>query len=136
MVEGKWFAQGADLTQPLAIRQAVLGMSRDALDDEAQQVVAYREGEPVGTARLWWRDGSFWLGDLCVLTQARGQGYGDLLMRLTLYKAMTHQARSVRLLCPAALTPFFARYGFHAQTEDDPSEMLLLAQDLCLSCHG
>ena len=135
MVEGKWFSQGADIAQPLAIRQAVIGIGRDALDAEAQQVVVYREGEPVGTARLWWQEGSFWLGDLCVLPQARGQGYGDLLTRLLLYKAMTHQARSVRLRCPAALTPFFARYGFHAQSENDPAEMLLLAEDLRLSCH-
>lgn len=136
MVEGKWFAQGADIAQPLAIRQAALGLSRDALDDEAQQVVVYREEEPVGTARLWWQDGSFRLGGLCVLPQSRGQGYGDLLVRLLLYKAMTHHARSVRLLCPAALTPFFARYGFRAQSEDDPAEMLLLAENLSLSCHG
>ena len=135
MIEGKWFTQGADLTQPLAIRLVVLGLGRDALDDEAQQVVVYREGEPVGTARLWWQDGSFRLGDLCVLPQARGQGYGDLLVRLCLYKAMTHQARSVRLRCPASLTPFFARYGFRAPSQEDPSEMLLRAEDLCLSCH-
>ena len=136
MIEGKWFAQGAELAQPLAVRQAVLGFGRDALDEEAQQVVVYREGEPVGTARLWWQDGSFRLGDLCVLPQARGQGYGDLLVRLLLYKAMTHQAGSVRLLCPAALTPFFARYGFQAQSEEDPTEMLLLAENLSLSCHA
>ena len=134
MIEGKWFAQGADIAQPLQLRQAVLGRGRDALDEQAQQVVVYREGTPVGTARLWWYDGGFYTGDFCVLPMARGEGYGDLLVRLVLFKAMSHQAASVTLTCPSALSPFFARYGFRALEEGDPQRMRVAAEEISLGC--
>ncbi len=138
MVEGKWFEQGSDISVPLSVRRAVLGKGRDPLDDAAQQVLVYRGGEPVGTARLWWSDGAFFAGDVCVLPEARGQGYGDLLVRLLLYKAVSHNAAGVRLVCPRAAVPFFARYGFAPAPGGDPAaetvEMHLRAGDICLRC--
>ncbi|MCE5344211.1 MAG: GNAT family N-acetyltransferase [Eubacteriales bacterium] len=143
MIEGKWFAQGSDISVPLSIRMAVMGKGRDALDDMAQQVLVYREGTPVGTARLWWSEGEFHMGDLCVLPEARGQEYGDLLVRLLLYKAVTHNAGSVTLVCPRTTVPFFTRYGFKEQSGETPFggdtvAMRLLAGDICLRCqhHG
>ncbi len=136
MIEGKWFPQGADIRTPLQLREAVFGRGRDVLDDEAQQVVVYREGAPVGAARLWWRDGGFWAGDVGVLPDARGQGYGDLLVRLLLYKALSHRAADVTLVCPASLSPFFARYGFAAVAAGDPVTMRVLAGDIALGCGG
>lgn len=41
MIQGKWFPTGSDVSQPLAIRRAVFGRGRDALDDWAQQVTVY-----------------------------------------------------------------------------------------------
>ena len=90
MIQGKWFPTGSDVSQPLAIRRAVFGRGRDALDDWAQQVTVYAGEEPVGTARLWWRGGAFWLGDVGVLSDFRGMGYGDLLVRLLLFKALSY----------------------------------------------
>ena len=112
MVQGKWFPTGSDLHQPLGVRMAVFGRGRDALDDASQQVVVYAADTPVGAARLWWEDGAFWLGDVGVLPECRGMGYGDLLVRLLLFKALMHGARTIRLRAPADAQPFFARYGF------------------------
>lgn len=134
MVEGKWFAQGADITVPLQIRTAVFARGQDALDAQAQQVVVYREGTPVGTARLWWQDGAFRMGDVGVLAQERGQGYGDLLVRLLLYKAVTHDAKRLTLACSEALVPFFARYGFQPVQGAQPGEMALSPQEQCMGC--
>ena len=134
MIEGKWFVQGGDLTQALRIREAVFGRGRDALDDEAQSVVVYREGIPVGAARLWWRDGEFIAGDIGVLPDERGKRYGDLLVRLLVYKASTHAAGCLCLTCPAELAPFFARYGFMATGADDPVEMRLTPGAGCEGC--
>lgn len=134
MIEGKWFAQGADIGQPLLIRDSVFGRGRDALDDMAQQLVIYREGDPVGTGRLWWENGTFHAGDIGVLSDERGKGYGDLLVRLLIYKAVTHHAQSILLLCPQALMPFFERFGFIAQDGGDPAEMLLHPLDECAGC--
>ena len=50
MIQGKWFPTGSDVSQPLAIRRAVFGRGRDALDDWAQQVTVYAGEEPVGAA--------------------------------------------------------------------------------------
>ena len=124
MIEGKWFAQGADIAQPLAVRAAALGMGRDETDDTAQQVVVYREGAPVGTARL---------GGVCVLPQERGRGYGDLLVRLLLFKALTHGASLIALDCPADVEPFFRRYGFAGEN----GQLSIRAEDVHLShCGG
>lgn len=133
MIEGKWFAQGADIAQPLAVRAAALGMGRDETDDTAQQVVVYREGAPVGTARLWWAEGAFRLGGVCVLPQERGRGYGDLLVRLLLFKALTHGASLIALDCPANVEPFFRRYGFAGEN----GQLSIRAEDVHLShCGG
>ena len=134
MIEGKWFVQGSDLTQPLAIREAVFGRGMDALDAEAQQVMVYREGQPVGAARLWRHDGSFHMGDIGVLPAYRGQGYGDLLVRLLIFKAETHHAGCVRLTCAQATRAFFERYGFAASDNGDPLEMSLRPGEGCAGC--
>ena len=138
MVQGKWFPTGSDLSQPLAVRQAVFDRGRDALDDWAQQVAVYAGGEPVGAARLWWRDGAFWLGDVGVVPGCRGKGYGDLLVRLLLFKALTHGARSIRLEATSQAVPFFARYGFRGERcQDGRTVMGLAAADVRLDrCGG
>lgn len=138
MVQGKWFPTGSDLSQPLAVRQAVFGRGRDALDDWAQQVAVYAGGEPVGAARLWWRDGAFWLGDVGVVPGCRGKGYGDLLVRLLLFKALSHGARFIRLEAPSEAVAFFARYGFREERcRDGQTVMGLAAADVRLDrCGG
>lgn len=122
MIEGKWYVQNSDISLPLTLREAVFARGRDALDACAQQVVVFREGTPVGTARLWWEDGEFWAGDIGVLPDERRQGYGDLLVRLLLYKATTHCARSLTIVCPSSLSAFFARYGFTAVQPPAPAK--------------
>ena len=134
MVEGKWFAQGSDIRQPLAVREAVFGFARDSLDEQAQQLVVYQDGMPVGAARLWWQDGAFCADDIGVLAQKRGNGYGDLLVRLLLYKATTHHAKLLTLRCPKAMEPFFAKYGFTALDQGDPVQMQAQIGHTCLDC--
>lgn len=134
MVQGRWFPMGGDLSEPLALRRQVFGRDTDDLDALAQQVVVYESGEPVGAARLWWQDGAFWLGDVGVLAEKRGRGYGDLLVRLGLFKALTHQAREIRLTATDDTAAFFAKYGFAPQ---ENGCMSILAQDVHLShCGG
>ena len=133
MVQGKWYPMGADIAVPIAIRQAVFGRGRDELDNQAQQVVVFDGDTPVGSARLWWRDGAFWLGDVGVLPSMRRRGFGDLLVRLLLFKALSHSAREIRLTADRDAADFFARYGF----EPDGPDMHLKAEHVKLShCGG
>ena len=139
MVEGKWFAPGAEIAQALDIRQAVFGRGGDELDAMSWNVLVWHEGQAAATGRLWWQDGAFWLGDLAVLEPLRGLGLGDLTLRLLLFKAESHAARLMRLICPEELAPFFARLGFRKEEprEDGLVAMLLRGEDLCLdSCQG
>ena len=139
MVEGKWFAPGADIPEVEAIRQAVFGRGRDALDGESWNVLVWHCGEAAATGRLWWRDGAFWLGDVAVLPAMRGRKLGDLTLRLLLFKAETHAARLIRLTADEAVAPFFARLGFKQEGDaaDGQLQMLLRGEDLCLdTCQG
>ena len=98
MIEGKWFAPGTDLSQPLALRRLILNQEADALDPMAWNVVVYREGQPAATGRIWWQDGAFWIGSIAVLPAYRRQQLGDLTLRLLLFKAQSHSARRIRTL--------------------------------------
>lgn len=138
MVQGKWFPMGSDIALPLSLRRAVFDRGEDALDAHAWQVIVYDEEQPVGAARLWWDTDAFRLGDVGVLEAFRGRGFGDLLVRLLLFKALTHSAALIRLVAPEAAVPFFARYGFAAeQTQNGMTAMSIRGEDIQLShCGG
>ena len=112
MIEGKWIKPGEDLSEALPIREAVMNASQDSLDEKAWNAVICLQGKPAAAGRIWWAQGAFWIGNVCVLPKARGQGLGDLMVRLLLFKAQEHGARRVCLTAPGGLIPFFARYGF------------------------
>ena len=148
MIQGKWFAQGSDLREVLAVRGAVFSREQDPLDAESWNVLVYQDEVPAACGRLWWRDGAFRLGDLGVLEAYRGRKLGDLVLRLLLFKAQGHYAREVRLACPESLCGFFARLGFRPDPDAAPAgngasgapltEMVLpgdeINLDSCASC--
>lgn len=139
MVEGKWFQPGADADEVFAIREKVFDRSRDDLDAESWNVLVWFGGEPAAAGRLWWRDGSFWLGDVAVLPHLRGKRLGDLTLRLLLFKAETHAARFLRLVTPVNTVGFFAKLGFKPEGEaaNGMQPMMLRGEDLCLdTCKG
>lgn len=134
MVQGKWYATGSDISLPLSLRQLVFSRGEDALDAFAQQVVVFDGEQAVGAARLWWADGAFRLGDLGVRSDKRGLGFGDLLVRLLLFKALTHGASLICLTPTPETVSFFTQYGF--STNGDGS-LSIRAQDVQLShCGG
>ena len=138
MVQGRWFPSGSDLSLPISLRENVFGRGMDALDAMAQHVVVYESDEPVAAARLWWQDGAFRIGDIGVLADKRDRGFGDLLVRLTLYKALTHCASLIRLECAPEVKPFFAQYGFQTDGEENGLvQMSILGENVQLShCGG
>ena len=138
MVQGRWFPMGSDLSLPLSLRMQVLGRGADETDAMAQHVVVFEDGEAVGAARLWWADGAFQLGEMCVPEEKRGKGFGDLLIRLLLYKALTHSASLIELETLPATEAFFAKYGFTPCGEKDGLiRMSIRGEDVQLShCGG
>ena len=140
MVQGKWFAPGSDLSVLIPIRSAVFGRGGDALDASSWNVLVYDDSVPAATGRIWWESGAFWLGDICVLEPFRHRRLGDLVLRLLLFKAQSHAAREVRLLCPRDLTGFFSRLGLQPLPDGgaDPVEMMIegdrIDLDTCRNC--
>ena len=140
MVQGKWFPPGEDLSALLPVREAVFGRGADDLDAASWNVLVYQDSVPAAAGRIWWQDGAFWLGDLCVLESFRRQRLGDLVLRLLLFKAQSHAAREVRLRCPRSVAGFFARLGLKEEPSGDAAsvEMMIPGEsidlDSCKSC--
>ena len=118
MIQGKWFPPGDDLTAAVSVRRAVLGFDTDSLDPESWNVLVFEDSVPVATGRIWWSNGSFWLGDIAVLESHRGKHLGD----------------------PRSLTGFFSRLGLsetHAADDSDVEMMIAgdrIDLDTCSRC--
>ena len=139
MIQGKWFPPGSDLSSVLPVREAVFGRGADGLDPLSWNVLVYMDSEAAASGRIWWQDGVFWLGDICVIESCRRRRLGDLVLRLLLYKAQDHAAREIRLRCPPDTVGFFSRLGFHEHAaEDSLIEMMIeganVNLDTCSNC--
>lgn len=152
MVQGKWIPPGEAYGEALRLREEVFvreqgfsaDLEEDAFDPMSWHVLLYREGVPAATGRIYYCEGAYWLGRLCVKKEARGEGLGDLLMRMLLDKAQRHFAPMVCLGAQQRAMPFYARYGFAPSGEPYQEEgvphqrMCLRGEDIRLtgSCGG
>ena len=140
MVEGKWLPPGADIEPAIILRHEIFSSGRDEKDDYAWQALAISEAKPVGTGRIWWEDGAFHIGAVCVLPGFRNRGFGDFLIRLLLYKAQQHNAGNVVLHVQPEISAFFQRYGFipcEGPDQDGAIRHELKGQDITLdACAG
>ena len=140
MVQGKWYAPGADISAVLPVREAVFGRGSDHLDDISWNALVFEDTVPVATGRIWWEDGVYRIGDIAVLDSYRHRHLGDLVLRLLLFKAQSHSAREVHLFSPRSLTGFFSRLGLQTLPSDDPDsvEMAIAGEqidlDTCKNC--
>ena len=120
MVQGKWISPGQSFEEALRLREAVFvqeqgfsqALEQDDKDALSWHVLLYLDGDPAATGRIYYEDGAYWLGRICVKKDARGHGLGDLLMRMLLDKAKRHCAPRVCLGAQARVASFYAKYGF------------------------
>lgn len=139
MIQGKWYAPGDVPAQVLAVREAVFGTGRDSTDDISWNTLIFLDGEPVAAGRIWWSEGSFVLGSIGVLPEKRGQKYGDLVLRLLLFKAREHAAGNIVLDCPDETVGFFERLGFRAAAQNSgltrmEADGSMIDLDTCKNC--
>ena len=146
MIYGKWFPPGADISEAQAVRRAVfveeLGFSpdwaADGLDALSHTAVLYDpERQPVATGRIYYWEDGFWIGSIAVVASQRGQGMGDLMVRMLLDKALQHCARHVRLRTRKEAVGFFEPYGFAVLEEQgDFVDMTVTAGNIRMGCAG
>jgi len=125
VIAGRWIQPGKPIEDALRVRRAVFveeqgfpaGTEPDALDALSWQVVLYESDAPVATGRIYWAEGGFHLGRICVVRGARGRGIGDMLMRMLIAKGLNHAATSLALGAQVRAAPFYARYGFEPEGE-------------------
>jgi predicted GNAT family N-acyltransferase len=103
------------LEQAFAIRRAVFvqeqrvseALEIDGRDDQARHLLAYCNGEPIGTLRLRWLDGGrvAKIERVAVLPRGRGAGIGHALMDRALALADAAGAEEARLHAQRSLRP-------------------------------
>lgn len=137
MIRGKYLTSMEDIAPVLALRRTVFGRGEDGFDRMAVYALALDPaGAPAGAGRLYIDgDDRFRLDTLGVLKDKRGQGLGDLLLRMLLQRALDLQAPQIVLTAPGELTPFFQRYGFAPSA---PGLMAATPQSVaqCGGCSG
>ena len=112
------------LDRALAIRRAVFvveqgvseGQEFDGRDGEAQHLLAFLDGEPVGTLRLRLLDHGriAKVERVAVLSGSRGRRVGQALMRAALARAVTLEVREASLHAQTAAAAFYTALGFEA----------------------
>lgn len=104
---GEWWTGGrrrADVVAMLEGSDVVLGL-------------VTRQGELAGFARAL-TDGVFkaLIFDVIVAPEHRGQGAGELMIRRLLDHPRLRRVRHKELYCRPEMVPFYARFGFTAET--------------------
>lgn len=125
MFKANWIDGREDLSQPFAIRMEVFcdeqGYAReiecDEYDQLAQHILIVENGELVATGRLLETDGVYKLGRIAVRKPFRGQGFGDMVVRLMLDKALSMGAQKFYISSQMYIKEFYKKFGFHEEGE-------------------
>lgn len=139
MITGKFLTSNDDINVALAMRSEVFpGSGRDERDAMAIYAVTFSEaGEPGSAGRLFMDDDNVITID-CVGTveRLRGQGLGDLVMRMLLYRVLEMNLDRVKLSCVPGIAPFFMRYGFHQTAQAGESLIEMQAENAEINIEG
>jgi len=120
MITNRWFLGVEDISDAWMIRNKVFveeqgnpaEAEHDDIDKTALHLVVYADGSAVGCARMAPCVDGFKLSRIAVLKEARGKRYGDLIMRLLLFKAFQMGAKTVSLDAKETAVDFYSRFGF------------------------
>lgn len=127
MIRGRYMTSRDDTSEIMNIRRRVFveeqGFSMegelDGYDEMSIYALVFDEADvPSGTGRLFIdAEDHFVIGRVCVLDSARGQGLGDLIMRMLLHRALELHAPAVYLVSQRGAIAFYEKYGFEPYGE-------------------
>ncbi len=126
MITNEWILGNGDLSAPLALRREVFVRERgvpaeveeDAADRQAMHLVIFDGEKPVAAGRVWHDGKTFRIGRCCVTAAERGQGIGDLLVKLLILKAFEFQPSELRVHAQKQVRQFYERFGFSVAGEE------------------
>ncbi len=119
MITTKWFKGNDDLIDAHTIRAKVfikeqkiaVELEMDNKDNLAHHIVLYHNNKAIATGRLLIED-EFTIGRVAVLKEERGNGYGDLVVRLLIRKAFDLGATKVVVHSQVSAAKFYEKIGF------------------------
>ncbi|MEX1375959.1 MAG: GNAT family N-acetyltransferase [Eubacteriales bacterium] len=120
MIEGKWIFGKDNFDEIYNIRKKVfiddLGLSEnthfDEYDSRAMHVLLLDDDKPVATGRVYEYNGTFTIGGIAVLPEARGNNIGDLLVRMLLQMAFNLLAEEVYVYARKESVDFYKKLNF------------------------
>ncbi|OKH26396.1 GNAT family N-acetyltransferase [Chroogloeocystis siderophila] len=90
----------------------------DGKDDTAEQLIAYRNAQPVGTARIRYLDTkTAKIERLAVLSTARGQGIGKQLMQKAIERAIAQKMQEAVIHAQEYVKALYQQLGFVQEGE-------------------
>ena len=94
----------------------------DETDGVAVHFVAYADGNPVGTCRVFAADGGYILGRLAVVKPHRGLGFGKALLSAAETHVESIGGESLSLHSQLRASGFYAKCGYAPFGEPDEEE--------------
>ncbi len=124
MVYGRFAKEKQDLDTANELIFRVLTEECDLAADDGEDLFvltalvfdgAEESARAVGAGRLFFDGASPEIGDVAVLPEYRGSGYGDFLVRLLVDKALFAHARGIRVNARCGTENFFQKIGFRIE---------------------
>ncbi len=134
MVSTRWFQGVENKSLYFEIRKKVFcdelkadeNTLSDIYDQFAFNVVICDDNVPVGTGRLSFKDNKYFLDKICVIKEFRGNGYGELIVRMLVRKAVNIGAEKTYAAADKESKIIFEKAGFNEINTYDNGEVLMM----------
>jgi predicted GNAT family N-acyltransferase len=99
-------------------QEVPLSLERDEEDDRAFHLIAFVDGEPLGTARMLFNGERGKIGRVAVLKKARGRGVGKALMETLKVQAYSRGLKELCLNAQIQVIPFYQELGYRLCSDE------------------
>ncbi|MGD9568382.1 MAG: GNAT family N-acetyltransferase [Sedimentibacter sp.] len=144
MISTRWFQGKNNINEALEIRKKVFIEEMnlieninitDNFDDFAFNAVAYEDDVPVGTGRLFFKDGKYFIDNVCVIKEFRGRHYADLIVRMLVRRAVNMGAEKTYTECSQRIKMLFENIGFETvQSNEQGIHLMVKSGDVSGHC--
>lgn len=126
MITNEWIAGTGDLCVPHQVRREVFvkeqhvpeELETDREDRESMHLVIRDGDRPVAAGRIRFDGKTFRIERCAVLKDMRGQGFGDLLIKLLLRKVFEYEPPKVLIHAQKSAQGFYEKYGFKVSGDE------------------